>query len=162
MTDTKSINTIVNLTNKHNNNVYLPLYIPDVEEEKELEERKKQGKVRKSEVDTETETETGTEQNSNMDYYENEWEDVKNKNNCKLHFGENSWQYKMINDLYIFKDDGSAVLDVFDLTRLNRKFNKARNNYYRNKYIKKMMKTITEKSWESIKDIVVEKYKIKN
>ena len=39
------------------------------------------------------------------------------------------------NDLYIFKDDGSTVLDVFDLTRLNRKFNSARNNYYRNKYI---------------------------
>lgn len=145
--------------NKTNHNVFLPLYIPDSDDERELEERKRQGKVRKKHVETKTKTET--EHNSNMDYYEDGWEDVKTKNDCKLHYGENSWQYKMINDLYIFKDDGSAVLDVFDLTRLNRKFNRAKNNYYRNKYIKKMMKTITEKSWESIKDIVVEKYNIR-
>lgn len=159
MAERTNINTIVDLNNKNNYNVFLPLYIPDSDDEQELEERKTQGKVRKKNI--QTETETSTEQNSNMDYYEDGWENVKTKNDCKLHFDENSWQYKMINDLYIFKDDGSTVLDVFDLTRLNRKFNRARNNYYRNKYIKKMMKTITEKSWESIKDIVVEKYSIR-
>lgn len=159
MAERTNINTIVDLNNKNNYNVFLPLYIPDSDDEQELEERKTQGKVGKKNV--RTETETSTEQNSNMDYYEDGWENVKTKNDCKLCFDENSWQYKMINDLYIFKDDGSTVLDVFDLTRLNRKFNSARNNYYRNKYIKKMMKTITEKSWESIKDIVVEKYNIR-
>ena len=160
MSEKQNINNIINSNNKYTNqNVFLPLYIPDSDDERELEERKRQGKVRKKTV--ENESETNAEQDSNMDYYEEGWEDVKTKNDCKLHFGENSWQYKMINDLYIFKDDGSGVLDVFNLTRLNRKFNRAKNNYYRNKYIKKMMRTITEKSWESIKDIVVEKYNIR-
>lgn len=160
MKETTNINSIVNLNNRCiNKNIYLPLYIPDSDDERELEERKRQGKIRKK--TTETVTKTNIVQDSNMDYYDNEWEDVRNKNDCKLHYGENSWQYKMINDLYIFKDDGSGVLDVFNLTRLNEKFNKAKNNYYRNKYINKMMRTITEKSWESIKDIVVEKYNIR-
>ena len=84
MAERTNINTIVDLNNKNNYNVFLPLYIPDSDDERELEERKRQGKVRKKNV--QTETETSTEQNSNMDYYENGWENVKTKNDCKTIF----------------------------------------------------------------------------
>lgn len=47
MAERTNINTIVDLNNKNNYNVFLPLYIPDSDDEQELEERKTQGKVRK-------------------------------------------------------------------------------------------------------------------
>jgi hypothetical protein len=149
-------NTLIDRSSRKNYNIYIPLYIPDSEDEAELMRRKEEGKVRRKE--TQTSEDVVTE--DNIAYYDDGWEVKKNKNDVKLCFGENTWQYKMINDLYIFKDDGSSVLEVFDLMRMNRKFNKARNNYYRNKYMKKMMRTISDKSWDSIKDLVVEKYQM--
>jgi len=88
------------------------------------------------------------------------WLDVTRKNDGPLKYDETTWQYKMINDLYIFKDDGTSVLDIFNLSNLNRKYNKARNNYYRNKYVERMMKTISQAGWENIKELVTEKYKV--
>lgn len=148
-------NTLIDRSNRKNYNIYIPLYIPDSEDEAELEKRKKEGKVLSNNVNK-----VQFDMVDNMVYYDDGWEVKKNKNDVKLCFDENTWQYKMINDLYIFKDDGSSVLEVFDLMRMNRKFNKANNNYYRNKYMKKMMRTISDKSWDSIKDLVVEKYQM--
>ena len=154
MTEVASSNfasTLIDRSSRKNYNIYIPLYIPDFEDEAELKQRVKEGKVRIKEKQA---------SEDNMAYYDDGWEVKKNKNDVKLCFGEDTWQYKMINDLYIFKDDGSSVLEVFDLMRMNRKFNKARNNYYRNKYMKKMMRTISDKSWDSIKGLVVEKYQM--
>ena len=148
-------NTLIDRSNRKNYNIYIPLYIPDSEDEAELKKRKKEGKVLSNKANK-----VQFDMVDNMVYYDDGWEVKKNKNDVKLCFGENTWQYKMINDLYIFKDDGSSVLEVFDLMRMNRKFNKAKNNYYRNKYMKKMMRTISDKSWDSIKDLVVEKYQM--
>ena len=148
-------NTLIDRSNRKNYNIYIPLYIPDSEDEAELKKRKKEGKVLSNKANK-----VQFDIVDNMVYYDDGWEVKKNKNDVKLCFGENTWQYKMINDLYIFKDDGSSVLEVFDLMRMNRKFNKAKNNYYRNKYMNKMMRTISDKSWDSIKDLVVEKYQM--
>jgi len=46
------------------------------------------------------------------------------------------------------------------LKRLYYKFKKAKNNYYRNKLFVKMMRTITDEAWNSIKNMVVEKSRV--
>ena len=85
------------------------------------------------------------------------WTDVKRKHDVDLIYGKDSWQYKVITNRLIFEDDNQSVLEVFEMKRLYYKFKKARNNYYRNKLLKKMMWTITNDAWNSIKNMVIEK-----
>ena len=79
-----------------------------------------------------------------------------NKNNINLWYSENNWQTKLIKNLFKFKDDNSSVLEKYDLLYLNNNYSGARNNYYRNRCIMKMMLIITEKEWDNIKDLVYE------
>jgi hypothetical protein len=90
----------------------------------------------------------------------NNWVDIVKKNDKKLSYDETTWQYKMINNLYIFKDDGKSVLDIFNIMYLHYKYNKAKNNYYKNVCLKKLTNIITETTWENMKHLVVEKYSI--
>jgi hypothetical protein len=85
------------------------------------------------------------------------WTKVKRKHDVDLIYGRDTWQYKVITNRLIFEDDNQSVLEVFELKRFYYKFKKAKNNYYRNKLFSKMMRTITEEAWNSIKNMVIEK-----
>lgn len=149
------LNALINERNNYNYNVYESLYVSSDDES--------ESKNVKKTSTTKNKRNKNNVMNDNIVHadLDNEgWSEVTRKNDCQLKYDETTWQYKMINDLYIFKDDGTSVLDIFNLSNLNRKYNKAKNNYYRNKYVKRMMKTISNAGWENIKELVTEKYKV--
>lgn len=128
-----------------------------------------------SEEEVEEKTETNVEvvenMETNVEFEPNEesnqveddgvgWTDVKRKHDVDLIYGSDTWQYKAITNRLIFEDDNQSVLEVFELKRLYYKFKKAKNNYYRNKLFVKMMRTITDEAWNSIKNMVVEKSRV--
>ncbi len=121
----------------------------DSEEEEEVLEQKEEV-VNEKNITKEQLTE------ENDDYGEG-WTDVKRKHDVDLIYGKDSWQYKVITNRLIFEDDNQSVLEVFEMKRLYYKFKKAKNNYYRNKLLKKMMWSITNDAWNSIKNMVIEK-----
>lgn len=146
------LNALINERNVYNYNIYEVLYISsdDESESKHVQRTSTTKNNRNKKNDNIADVELDNEG----------WSEVTRKNDGPLKYDETTWQYKMINDLYIFKDDGTSVLDIFNLSNLNRKYNKARNNYYKNKYVKRMMKTISQAGWENIKELVTEKYKV--
>lgn len=124
-----------------------------------------------SEEDVEDKIETNIEVETNVDVETKEeinqvedngvgWTEVKRKHDVELLYGRDTWQYKVITNRLIFEDDNQSVLEVFELKRFYYKFKKAKNNYYRNKLFKKMMWTITEEAWNSIKNMVIEKTRV--
>ena len=148
------LSALISERNVYKYNVYEPLYISDENESNSGESRSSKKGSKKS---------NDMNMNDNLVHVADDdsgWLDVTRKNDGPLKYDETTWQYKMINDLYIFKDDGTSVLDIFNLSNLNRKYNKAKNNYYRNKYVERMMKTISQAGWENIKELVTEKYKV--
>ena len=110
------------------------------------------------------ETNINNEQNNKLD--DDNWTVVNNQKKIKkkkkkyikkevnLWYKEDSWQNKLINNLYKFKQDDSSVLEKYDLLYLNKNYSKARNNYYRNRCILKMTQIINDKEWDNIKDLL--------
>lgn len=126
----------------------------DSEEEEEEVLEQKEEVVNEKNITKEQLTYQLTEEN---DDYGEGWTDVKRKHDVDLIYGKDSWQYKVITNRLIFEDDNQSVLEVFEMKRLYYKFKKAKNNYYRNKLLKKMMWSITNDAWNSIKNMVIEK-----
>ena len=117
----------------------------------------------KIETNIEVETNVDVETKEDINQVEDNgvgWTEVKRKHDVDLLYGRDTWQYKVITNRLIFEDDNQSVLEVFELKRFYYKFKKAKNNYYRNKLFKKMMWTITEEAWNSIKNMVIEKTRV--
>ena len=72
----------------------------------------------------------------------------------ELWFPENTWQYNLINDKYVFKKDNESVLKTYGLYYLKDLYQKVNNNYMRNKHTKKLVFYISEIEWDHIKCFV--------
>lgn len=127
--------------------------------EEEVEEKTETNVELEQNVETNVDVETKEEINQVEDNGVG-WTEVKRKHDVELLYGRDTWQYKVITNRLIFEDDNQSVLEVFELKRFYYKFKKAKNNYYRNKLFKKMMWTITEEAWNSIKNMVIEKTRV--
>ena len=75
------------------------------------------------------------------------------ENRIKLWYDENSWQYKLITDQYVFNDN-SSVLEKYDLLYLKSLFINEKNNFIKNKCYIKLMLYITNTEWNIIKNLV--------
>ena len=73
-----------------------------------------------------------------------------------LWYNEQSWQYKLVNDLYVFKDTKQSVLQKYDLMYVKKMYQKAKSNFRKNRAYYKMMHVVTMKEWDSIKDNIEE------
>ena len=85
----------------------------------------------------------------------------KNKNNnstfdktkVKLWYTTSSWQHKVLNNSYKY-EDGSTVLDKFNLAELHDRYLLAKSNYDKNYFCKKLMRVVTEDKWKVEQSLV--------
>ena len=68
-------------------------------------------------------------------------------------YDENTWQFKLVHNRYFF-EDGTSVLDKYNLLKLKKDFLNARNDYRRNGVYHKLMKVITKEEWAKIEKTV--------
>jgi hypothetical protein len=96
---------------------------------------------------------------------EDGWKKIGKKNKKKINqrnthvglwYNDQSWQHKLVNNLYVFKDTSMSVLEKYDLLYVEKMFKNAKNNYKRNKAYHKLMKTITLNEWDIISEFVEE------
>lgn len=80
----------------------------------------------------------------------------KPKTHVGLWYNDESWQYKLVNDLYVFKENNNSVLEKYDISFVKKMFQNAKNNYKRNKAYYKLMQVITLNEWDQLKDKVRE------
>ena len=151
------------------NNLYSCLYVAENgESEEEIEETKDEQIEQIEEEVVEQIEEEVVEQLEPMSQFEeleeDGWKKVgkkeKNKKTNRRHVGlwynDQSWQYKLVNDLYVFRDTSMSVLEKYDLLYVKKMFCSATNNYKRNNAYHKLMKKITLNEWDIIKDFVEE------
>ena len=102
-----------------------------------------------------------------MNNNEGEWITVTNKKNrknknknstfdktkVKLWYTTSSWQHKVLNNSYKY-EDGSTVLDKFNLAELHDRYLLAKSNYDKNYFCKKLMRVVTEDKWKVEQSLV--------
>jgi hypothetical protein len=102
-----------------------------------------------------------------MNNNEGEWITVTNKKNrrnknknstfdktkVKLWYTTSSWQHKVLNNSYKY-EDGSTVLDKFNLAELHDRYLLAKSNYDKNYFCKKLMRVVTEDKWKIEQSLV--------
>ena len=145
-------------------NLYSCLYVAEDGESEEIEEINTH-----QEEKVEEQVEEVIEQLEPMpqaeELEEEGWEKVEkkkkqNKNIKKKHVGlwynDQSWQYKLANDRFVFKDTNMSVLEKYDLLYVKKMFVNAKNNYKRNKAYHKLMIKVTLNEWDIIKDFIEE------
>ena len=93
----------------------------------------------------------GKKKNKKKDKYTNE-----PRKDVELWYNNNTWQYKLVNDLYVFKENGESVLEKYDILYLKKMYKNARNNYKRNKAVFKLLQVITKLEWSNIEGLVEE------
>ena len=88
----------------------------------------------------------------------NTLEEVKKrkKKSVNLWYNHKTWQYKLANDLYVFKEGGQSVLEKYGMLFIKTLFQEAKNNYKKNKAYSKMMNKLSLKEWDTIKELVRE------
>ena len=83
----------------------------------------------------------------------------KNKNSTfdktkvKLWYNTSSWQHKVLNKSYKY-EDGTTVLDKFNLAELHDRYLLAKSNYDKNYFCKKLMRVVTEDKWKVEQSLV--------
>lgn len=77
------------------------------------------------------------------------------RKSIKAWYDENSWQHKVLNNTYIF-EDGSSILEKYDLLKLAELYKTASDNYKKNGIFNRLMKVITKEEWNKIKSNVIE------
>ena len=76
-----------------------------------------------------------------------------NKNNTfdktkvNLWYNTSSWQHKVLSNSYEY-EDGTTVLDKFNLAELHDRYLLTKSNYDKNYFCKKLMKVVTEDKWK--------------
>lgn len=169
--DSSYVTSLQNKTYRHQN-IYAPLYIPDegevIDEEVKVVFEKPEKKVTKAQL-KEINKEIRNERRqlrkegwmpAKKYQRKNTIEEIKKrarKRHVNLWYNEESWQYKLVNDRYIFKETGQSVLDKYNIGDVAKMFKLARNNYKKNKAYHVMMNTVSVKEWDQIKDLVAER-----
>ena len=80
---------------------------------------------------------------------------IEERKNAPLWYDSNTWQYKILTGKYKFQD-GTSLIEKYNLEELHQSYMKARNNYKRNGICGKLMRIVTKAEWELIKDTLVE------
>lgn len=80
---------------------------------------------------------------------------IEERKNAPLWYDEKSWQYKVLNNKFKFKD-GSSVVEKYKLEELVQMYSEAKNNYRKNGICGKMLRLLTKSEWENIKENVEE------
>lgn len=76
-----------------------------------------------------------------------------NKNNTfdktkvNLWYNTSSWQHKVLSNSYEY-EDGTTVLDKFNLAELHDRYLLTKSNYDKNYFCKKLMRVVTEDKWK--------------
>jgi len=76
-----------------------------------------------------------------------------NKNNTfdktkvNLWYNTSSWQHKVLSNSYKY-EDGTTVLDKFNLAELHDRYLLTKSNYDKNYFCKKLMRVVTEDKWK--------------
>tara|TARA_B110000037_G_C17110398_1_gene501633 strand:- start:2652 stop:2942 length:291 start_codon:yes stop_codon:yes gene_type:complete len=91
--------------------------------------------------------------NLSLLYFSDSEEDIEE---IKLLYNQDDWQYKLINNNYIFKSDNNFVLKIYNLLYLKNKFNNTNNNTIKNNLFKILLFNFTEIEWENINSLVKE------
>ena len=75
------------------------------------------------------------------------------KTKVKLWYNTSSWQHKVLINSYKY-EDGTTVLDKFNLAELHDRYLLAKSNYDKNYFCKKLMRVVTEDKWKSEKSLL--------
>ena len=78
------------------------------------------------------------------------------KTKVKLWYDTSTWQHKVLTNSYIY-NDGSTVLDKFNLTDMHDRYIITQSNYDKNYFCKKLMRVISEYKWKDEESLVTEK-----
>ena len=77
------------------------------------------------------------------------------KTKVKLWYDTSTWQHKVLTNSYKY-NDGSTVLDKFNLAEMHERYLKTQSNYDKNYFCKKLMKVISEHKWKEEEPLVTE------
>lgn len=77
------------------------------------------------------------------------------RKNIKPWYDEKSWQHKLLKNSYLF-EDGTSVLEKYNLIKLGELYKKASDNYKVNGIFNRLMKVVTKEEWMKIKNNVIE------
>ena len=80
---------------------------------------------------------------------------IEERKNVNLWYDSNSWEYKVLTNKYKF-NDGSSVVEKYNLEELVQMYSKAKSNYKKNGITRKMLGILTKSEWENIKNDVQE------
>lgn len=80
---------------------------------------------------------------------------IEERKNAPLWYDSNTWQFKILTGRYKFQD-GSSLIEKYNLEELHESYMKARNNFKKNGICGKLMRIVTKAEWELIKNNLVE------